>query len=270
MYYLNYTLMHSFYDQSLEQFGNFLFVVSLIGLVVFVVLYFVNAGYGKMISNKWGPTIPNKVGWCIMECPVFFLVLYFWGKSTVTWLLPYLIFFLLFEFHYVYRSFVFPFLMRGHSQMPVAIVLLSVIFNLLNGYIQGYWLFELAPGIEYYSSAWLTSWQFILGTVIFVAGLTINWHSDSVIRHLRKPGDTNHYLPSKGLYKYVTSANYLGEIIEWIGFAILTWSWAGLVFAWFTMANLVPRSNAIYHKYEQEFPEEFHQRKLKRIIPFVY
>ena len=68
---------------------------------------------------------------------------------------------------------------------------------------------------------------FILGTVVFFAGMAINMHSDHVIRHLRKPGDTRHYIPRKGFYKYVTAANYLGEFTEWTGFAILTWSAPG-------------------------------------------
>ena len=63
---------------------------------------------------------------------------------------------------------------------------------------------------------------------------------------LRKPGDTRHYLPQKGMYRYVTSANYFGEILEWAGWAILTCSLSGLVFLWWTIANLVPRANAIW------------------------
>ena len=95
-------------------------------------------------------------------------------------------------------------------------------------------------------------------------------HSDHVIRHLRKPGDTKHYLPKKGMYRFVTSANYLGEITEWLGFAILTWSWVGLSFFWFSCCNLVPRANSIYNRYRVEFADEFDEKKLKRIIPFIY
>ena len=118
--------------------------------------------------------------------------------------------------------------------------------------------------------AWLTDWRFLLGVAIFIMGWIINMHSDHVIRHLRKPGDTNHYLPKKGMYRFVTSANYLGEITEWLGFAILTWSWAGLSFFWFSCCNLVPRANSIYHRYQKEFADEFDPKKLKRIIPFIY
>ena len=48
---------------ALESFHNFLFILFLVGLVVFVALYFVDAGYGKMRTEKWGPAINNKVGW---------------------------------------------------------------------------------------------------------------------------------------------------------------------------------------------------------------
>lgn len=264
---------------NVEFFNDLLFIMSLVGFVVFVSLYFVDAGYGKMRSDKWGPSMNNKVGWLLMECPVFFVVLYEYFKSLnmyggLTQNAPYWVFFLIFEFHYFQRSFVFPFLLKGKSKMPFAIMILSVVWNLINGYIQGYFLFHIAPTDPYYShlytSEWLSDPRFIVGTVIFITGWIINIHSDHVIRHLRKPGDTNHYLPKKGLYKYVTSANYFGEITEWFGFAILTWSFAGLVFFWFSCCNLVPRANSIYNKYAEEFPDEFDRKKLKRIIPFIY
>ena len=264
-----------------SSFGSLLYIMFLIGLVVFVSLYFVDAGYGKMRSEKWGPSMNNKAGWLLMECPVFFVVLYeyftaFGDPSLATAVkgAPYWVFFLIFEFHYFQRSVIFPFLLKGKSKMPFAIMLLSVVWNVINGYIQGHFLFHIAPLDPFYQQlytvSWLTDPRFIIGTIIFITGWIINMHSDHVIRHLRKPGDTAHYLPKKGLYKYVTSANYFGEITEWLGFAILTWSLAGLLFFWFSCCNLVPRSNAIYKKYEEEFPDEFDRKKLKRIIPFIY
>ncbi len=258
----------------MDQFYLFLFVVGLIGVVVFISLYFVDAGYGKMISDKWGPAINNKIGWMLMECPVFFVVLFMWAGSEMRFQLPYLVFFLLFELHYFQRSFVFPLLMKGNSKMPIVIMALSIVFNLTNGYIQGYWLFVKAPQVGFYqqiyNAQWLTDPRFIIGVVIFLTGMCVNIHSDYIIRHLRKPGDTKHYLPKGGMYNYVTSANYFGEILEWAGWALLTWSWAGFVFFWFTCSNLVPRANSIYHKYETEFADEFKQRKLKRVFPFLY
>ncbi|MBP7209946.1 MAG: DUF1295 domain-containing protein [Paludibacteraceae bacterium] len=254
---------------DLAQFNFFLLIMTIIALVVFVSLFFVEAGYGKLISEKWGPSINNKVAWVMMECPVFFVIAYLWWMSDRTFEIVPLIMFLLFELHYFQRSFIFPFLLKGDSKMPIAIMLMGVLFNIANGYIQGRWIFYLAPE-NMYTESWLTSWQFILGTSIFIIGLIINWNSDHVIRNLRAPGDTNHYLPQKGMYKYVTSANYFGEILEWGGFAILTWSNAGAVFLWWTCANLVPRANSIYKKYKVEFEQEFNGKHLKRVFPFIY
>ncbi|MBQ1752347.1 MAG: DUF1295 domain-containing protein [Paludibacteraceae bacterium] len=243
--------------------------MGVVGLVVFVCLYFVEAGYGKMISEKWGPAINNKAAWVVMECPVFFVMLYLWATSERTWEIAPLVMFLIFQTHYFQRSFIFPMLLKGKSKMPIFIMLMGVTFNLINGYIQGYWIFYLSPA-DMYTIDWFLTPMFIIGTCIFIAGICINLHSDHVIRNLRKPGDTKHYLPKDGMYKYVCSANYFGEILEWLGWAILTWSWAGLVFFWWTCANLVPRANAIYKKYKEEFADEFDEKRLKRVIPFIY
>ena len=256
---------------TLDSFYNFLFILSLIGLVVFIALYFVDAGYGKMRTEKWGPAINNKVGWCLMEMPVFFVMLYLWAQSNVKFEMPYLIFFLIFQFHYFQRSFIFPFLLKGNSKMPLVIMGFSVIWNLMNGYIQGYWLFHLAPVFtpNLYTMEWLTDPRFLVGVAIFIIGWVINMHSDHVIRHLRKPGDTNHYLPKGGMFDYVTSANYFGELLEWTGFAIILNNPAAWLFVWWTAANLVPRAHSINKKYRAEFGNEQVGNR-KRVIPFVY
>lgn len=252
---------------ALHEFNIFLLIMSGIAAVVFVALYFLKAGYGMFSDSRWGISLNNKVAWVLMEAPVFIVMALLWWGSERRFETAPLIIFLLFELHYFQRSFVFPFLMKGKSRMPVSIMLMGVVFNVLNGFMQGEWLFYLAPA-DRYTTEWLTTPPFIIGTLIFFTGMVINWHSDNVIRHLRQPGDTRHYLPQKGLYRYVTSANYFGELVEWTGFAILTWSAAGAVFAWWTFANLVPRANAIYHRYQQEFGTQMGNRK--RIFPFLY
>jgi 3-oxo-5-alpha-steroid 4-dehydrogenase 1 len=198
-----------------------------------------------------------------------------------------LVFLIIFQSHYLQRTLIFPFLLKGKSRMPIGIMCLGIAFNILNSGMQGYWLFygayiTAADGYELMSNKfvrvildggnWFCSWQFILGVCLFIAGYIINLRSDYIIRHLRKvPNDTKHYFPKGFMFKYVTSANYFGELVEWLGFAILTWTFSGFVFFIWTFANLVPRANAIYKRYKQEFPEEFlSNRKLKRVIPFVY
>ncbi|WP_018666344.1 DUF1295 domain-containing protein [Bacteroides gallinarum] len=255
---------------SEEGFHIFLGAMSITALIVFIALYFVKAGYGIFRTASWGYSINNKLAWVLMEAPVFIVMCWLWGKSGVGFSIPVCIFFLLFQLHYFQRSFVFPFLLKGRSRMPVAIMAMGIVFNILNGMMQAGGLFYFAPS-GFYTGGWayLLQPHALSGLLLFFAGMVINLHSDRVIRRLRKPGDTKHYLPSKGFYRYVTSANYFGELVEWTGFAILTLSPAAWVFVWWTFANLVPRADAIHRHYREEFGDEAVGRR-KRILPYIY
>ena len=254
---------------SINAFNLFLIVMALMAVVVFVALFFVNAGYGKFYQPKWGPSLDNHWGWFLMEVPVFLTMLVLWWLSDRKDDAIRLVFLFLFELHYFHRSFIFPRQLRGRSRMPWSIVLMGVLFNTLNALMQGGWIFFFSPA-GYYPEDWLVSLPFLAGTIIFFAGMYVNIQSDRIIRHLRQPGDTAHYLPRGGMFRYVTSANYFGEFVEWVGFALLTWSWAGAVFALWTFANLAPRAARIYDLYTREFPGEIDTAKTKRIIPFIY
>ena len=254
---------------ALSTFNTFLLVMAAIAVIVFLTLYFVNAGYGKFYKASWGPSLDNHLGWLLMEVPVFIAMLLLWWFSERRWDPIRLAMLLLFEAHYFHRSFIFPRQLRGHSRMPWTIVAMGAVFNTLNAFMQGGWLFYVSPA-DYYPSSWLYSLPFLAGTALFLAGMYINIQSDGIIRNQRKPGDTAHYFPQGGMFRYVTSANYFGEWLEWTGFAILTWSWAGAVFSLWTFANLCPRAARIYDLYAQEFPEQMETLKPKRFIPFVY
>lgn len=254
----------------------YLWVMIALAVVVFVALYFVDAGYGMMMSSKWGKGINNKVAWFLMEFPIFAAMLVLWFFSPHRFDAVPLVFLIIFETHYFQRSLIFPWLMKGKkSKMSLGVMFMGIAFNILNAAMQGYWLFYEAYNVNapfvVLGTQWFCTWQFIVGVMIFISGFIINLNSDYIIRHLRKDeNDTNHYLPQGGMFKFVTSANYLGELIEWLGFAILTWSMSGLVFFIWTFANLVPRANAIYKRYQKEFGEEMSKHNLKRVIPFIY
>jgi 3-oxo-5-alpha-steroid 4-dehydrogenase 1 len=260
----------------LAQYELFLLVMAALAVVVFVSLNFIEVGYGITINKKWGFSINNKIAWLCMEMPVFILMTVLCLCSPRMFpfhlemaLVPFIIF-LFFQTHYVRRSFIFPFLLKGKSKMPVVVMFMGVLFNLCNAFMQGGWLFFQSPE-GMYSVDWLWTPQFIIGAIIFFGGMTLNIQSDKIIQNLRKQGDSKHYLPSKGFFKYVTGAHYFGEVIEWIGFAILTWSLSGAVFALWTCANLIPRANAIFNKYKAMFGEQtIKEKKLKRIFPWIY
>lgn len=250
-------------------FDGFLVVMTIMAVIVFIALHYVNAGYGIMYARKWGPSINNKLGWVLMESPVFFAMLALWLCSSRRLEAAPVAMALLFELHYFQRSFIFPMLIKGNSRMPLSIIAMGIVFNVLNALMQGGWIFYVSAP-DRYPATWLGSWQFIAGTAVFLIGMAINLNSDHIIRNLRKPGDTAHHIPRGGMFRYVSSANYFGELVEWIGFAILSWSWAGAVFALWTFANLAPRAVKIHARYSEEFGERFTSLRLKSIIPFIY
>lgn len=243
--------------------------MAVVGFLCFAALFKVKAGYGKFRNDLWGVSFNNKFAWVLMEIPSFLCMTLMMFHSVKEYSLVRFVIASFFLTHYFHRTFIFPFLIKGKSVMPVLIVIMGIIFNTINSLLIGSWLFIFSP--EYmYTFDWLFSIQFIFGSIIFVIGFIINIHSDYYIRSLRKPGDKSYYFPNKGFYKFVTSANYFGELVEWLGFAILSWSLPALLFVYWTAANLVPRACAIHNDYKNRFPQEFAKTNPKRIFPFIF
>ena len=67
---------------TLETFNLFLIVMAAIALVVFIALYFVEAGYGYLFNPKFGFPIPNKIAWVLMESPVFIAMCIMWAMPS--------------------------------------------------------------------------------------------------------------------------------------------------------------------------------------------
>jgi protein-S-isoprenylcysteine O-methyltransferase Ste14 len=74
-------------------------------------------------------------------------------------------------------------------------------------------------------------------------------------------------IPQGWLFHFISSPHYFGEIVEWGGWALATWSLPGLAFFVFTFANLFPRAIASHKWYRLYFPD--YPEKRKGIIPFV-
>lgn len=252
-----------------EFYDTVLIVMTAMAVVVFFALLKITAPYGMAYSSKWGPSLSNRVAWVLMELPSFLVMLLFCIFAPKPVEVAAAVCASLFLLHYFQRTFIFPLLMKGKSRMPLLIMLLGIVFNTINAYLIGTWLFILAPK-GMYGADWLTTPQFIVGTVIFFVGMAINIDADRRVRNLRKPGDTKHYIPRGGMYRYVTSANYFGELTEWAGFAILTWSAAGMVFVIWTFANLAPRARKLHQRYIAEFGDEYRRLNRRYILPGLF
>jgi 3-oxo-5-alpha-steroid 4-dehydrogenase 1 len=235
------------------------------GIVLFPVLLSITAPYGRHSRKDWGPMIPNRLGWIIMELPtlVMFIVFFLAGPNPVNMVT--FIFFLSYTVHYSNRAIIFPF--RTHTSkklMPLIIVIIAIIFNLINGFINGYYFGTVSDA---YGTEWLHDIRFIAGGLLFIMGMAINVKSDNVLLALRHSSQNGYSIPTGGLFKYVSCPNFFGEILEWCGFAIMTWSPAALAFAIWTIVNLVPRAIDHHRWYRKNFSDYPVERKA--LIPFI-
>jgi 3-oxo-5-alpha-steroid 4-dehydrogenase 1 len=247
-----------FYDFAL--YG--LFAVAAITAVA---LLFIAAPYGRYARKGFGPTMPSRAGWVLMEsvASLGMAALYLVGDRRAD--PAALAFLFLWELHYVHRAFIYPFRRKGGEKpMPISIVAMAMVFNTWNAYLNGRWLFALGPvrGAE-----WLLDPRFLAGAELFLCGMAVNLRSDAILSKLRRPGEFDYKIPRGGLFCFVTMPNYLGELMEWFGFALATWSLSGLAFAVFTAANLVPRALSNHRWYREKFPDYPEERKA--IVPFV-
>lgn len=240
----------------------------LLAFVVFITMFYITAPFGRHTTEKWGPSISNKAGWVIMELPSLLIMTYFLfagtnSLSSFAWIL-----FSFWIFHYFNRTFVYPFRIKPtEKKMPLVIVLSAILFNCMNAGLNGYYLAELAPQGEY-DVIWLTSPLFIIGFLLFGTGMFINLKADSILINLRKPGETGYKIPKGFLFKFITSPNLFGEIIEWTGFAIMAWNLPAFTFMFWTIANLLPRAKNHHDWYKNKFKEYPNERKI--VFPFVY
>lgn len=231
--------------------------ILIAGAVIFPFLLAVPAPYGRHWKPGWGPTLSARTAWVVQEVPSFVIFVALWAvhpqRGALTVFLPGL----LFTVHYFQRVFVYSLMQRGAKKPnPLLTVLMAIAFNAAN-----------ASGNAVSLAARPLDAAFLAGVAIFLAGFAVNLHSDRVLRGLRGPGETGYKIPTGGLYQWVSAPNYLGEMMEWLGFAIATQTLAGWAFFAFTFANLAPRALTHHRWYRAKFPE--YPRERRALIPYV-
>lgn len=234
--------------------------------IVFFALLIIPAPYGRHSHKNRG--VPARSAWFWMELPAVLVILFmylFYRKGPFVPALVPTIFLLFWEAHYVYRTFYYPRRIQGGRRFPGVLMAAAALYNCANGYVNGSVLF----GPErVYEVCWLSSPKFIIGAFMFVAGFLVHVESDAKLRALRKDEPEVYSIPKGGLFTLISAPNYFGEIIQWTGWAIATWSAAGAAFAVFTVANLLPR--AIFHHRWYRATFDSYPKKRKAIIPFLF
>ncbi|KAJ9694890.1 hypothetical protein PVL29_010389 [Vitis rotundifolia] len=255
------------WDRTL--FHNSLIALYLIAPPTFISLRFLQAPYGKHHRPGWGPTVPPSLAWFLMESPTVWLTLLIYPLGDRSSNPRSLILISIYLFHYIHRTLIYPLRLRNSTAakrngFPVSVALMAFGFNLLNAYLQARWVSQYA---NYEDDGWFW-WRFWVGLVIFLDGMLVNVRSDLALVGLKSQGG-GYKVPRGGWFESVSCANYFGEVVEWLGWAVMTWSWVGLGFLLYTCANLVPRARANHKWYLEKFGEDYPKGR-KAVIPFLY
>jgi len=252
------------FSLSYTSYQTILYIWIALAMTIFFLLLKITAPYGRHTKSNWGPLVSNRLGWLLMEFPVLIVLFIFLVPTAKT--ISFASWFLigLFCLHYFNRVFIFPFRLRTKGKkMPFVIMLSAVFFNIMNGFSFGYYFSQFAN----YTNYWFSDIRFISGSILFFTGLYINWKADNMLIHLRKPGETGYKIPQGWLFEKISCPNLFGELIEWLGFAILCWNLPAFTFLIWTAANLIPRAIAHHKWYKEKFNEYPADRKA--ILPFI-
>lgn len=237
----------------------------LVAVGVAVYLFVRPAPYGRHHRPGFGPTVNARLAWLLMEAPspLGMLVFFLTGNRPTSLVAQVLLG--LWLLHYGYRAFVYPWLLSSSSRsMPILVVASGAFFNLVNAYLNGVWLFHLGPLLP---DDWLAMPAFVLGAGMFVAGMLVHVLADRELRKIREASGGQRGIPRSALFGLVSCPNYAGEIFEWAGFALATWSPGALVFVVWTVANLVPRAVHHHRWYREQFPDYPSDRRA--VVPWL-
>lgn len=260
--------MNALLTLDLETYNQFIIVWGLLGLISALSLYYLKL---MPISSRVESSemsilgdIDKRTGWIIMEVPILISVIYFYWASNGIFNAS-IVFVGIFIFHYFHRALIFPYRIKVKGKtMPVMSMFLSMIFYIVNGYLIGYYF----GALKTYSWTWLLSPQFIIGFFLFVVGFVINVTSDNILINLRKPGESAYKIPHGKLYQFISCPNYFGEIIEWVGFAIMCWCLPATVYMLWVALPLMAQGLQAHKWYLDKFKTEYPSDR-KAIIPFV-
>eukprot|EP00689_Sawyeria_marylandensis_P001967 EC822795.1.p1 GENE.EC822795.1~~EC822795.1.p1 ORF type:complete len:184 (-),score=34.36 EC822795.1:86-637(-) len=172
----------------------------------------------------------------------------------------------------------------------------AIFYNVFNSYLQVNCLIY-----ETYSQSLLF---IILGFSIYFFGFIVNIHSDQILINLSAKNpkivkkteneknekkskknlsedsensedskeiiiDGKYRIPYGGLFKYISAANYWGELVEWLGMWICLQNCASFSFFFATFGNLGTRSISTHKWYKEKFGKLYPKNR-RALIPGIY
>jgi 3-oxo-5-alpha-steroid 4-dehydrogenase 1 len=278
-----------------------LLVGYLTALITLIFSVFVTAPYGRFGDDKYGMLMNPRVGWWLMEIFATLSFAFFYPQGPNA-LKPVPLFFaFLFACHYANRGWYFPYHMRvapgSKASFSILVAVSGFFVTALHGYLNAMWYSKYC---DYLDWDWLSNPTFIFGFILYEASFWSTIYTESIMRNLRpKPTATlpatsnsnspssiaaanaaltpiftpatptsRYTIPRGFLFEYVTSPQYFTELLGFLGWAIMTWSPAGLFIFFISCANLLPRAKKSHQWYKHKFEDYPTDRKV--MVPFLW
>lgn len=254
-------------------YDTILYTALALAVVAMIASRFIAAPYGRFGERMSLPKLHPRWGWMLMELPA---TLVFWpsfltgphAHATAPMFIA-----TVWGVHYLNRGFVFPWLIRAprsSRSFSVLVIGSGIVVTSLHGWLHGYFVSRYATHLL---GDWLTDPRFLVGVALYGSGLALNIHSDAILRNLRsreevERGERVYRVPMGGGFRFVTNPQYFGELVAWTGFAMVTWSLAGVFILSISLANLVPRAIATHAWYRERFPD--YPRDRRALVPLVF
>ena len=241
----------------------FVYGATAITLLLLPYLHWNPAPYGKFTPGVGvfsSFKINGKLAWCLQECPAFFVAFYILIVKWSTLSSVSVVGLALFSLHYFLRSFVFAFLLQGDRKTPIDTCFSAFIFCCFNGWLQ-------SKSIQENDTFGRNPKLMGIGLVLFFAGMYINWAADGHLRELARTRIGNQYLtPHAGMFKYVSAANYFGEIVEWFGFVLFVQTPGAAWFSLFSTCFLGQRGYQTHRYYLSKIDD--YPKDRSSVFPF--
>lgn len=240
------------------------------GFIIAIISFFAQCWkpmpYGKHSEANGSCNLPVRMANIAVHLIpgfVFFTITYFTGlhfNSPVNITL-----FILFIVHYLSRGVITPLVAKySEARVVIWVPMHALLLNMVYHYINA----EFIGSVDY-CRGYFYDPRFIIGATLFVIGFIVNRISDTQVIFLRKSRKDHSYLIPRGfLFNLISCPNYFGEGLQWLGWAVMTWSLAGFVWWLYTESVFVPRARHNHNWYKNQFLNYPHYRRA--LIPLIY
>jgi 3-oxo-5-alpha-steroid 4-dehydrogenase len=211
---------------------------------------------------RTGAGVNSRAGLALAYASPLFVYVVLWVEGGSPRTLYHLAVFGAFLFHFVRRIFEVS-VVNSYSR-PTPLRALMLIAFLYGGVAASCAFFQVRTSGQPTSQP-----IFILGVLTFAFGEVLNGYHHWLLARLRPLGVLIYVVPRHGLFGWVACPHYLGEILSFVGYAMMSDLlpvWGNALVA---AAYLSARANSTLSWYRREMPLQIPSR-WRRLVPFAY